>query len=135
MHAMHASHAMHAFERRHVTDSIDYTYQATVLRWVDGDTVKLDVDLGFGLAAKHTFRLYGIDTPERGRAGYDEAKTLVNILAPPLSLVQIQTLKDADKYGRYLAILHVTDGCVNDILVEDGLAVPYFGGTKTPIAA
>lgn len=118
-----------------MTNSIAYEYKATVLRWIDGDTVKLDVDLGFGMSAKHTFRLHGIDTPERGQRNHAEATALVNLLAPPLSIVQIQTLKDADKYGRYLAILHVADGCVSDILIEDGLAVPYDGGTKAPVTA
>lgn len=117
-----------------MTDSVGYTYHATVIRWIDGDTVKLDLDLGFGLSIAHTFRLYGIDTPERSEPGYDSAKALVNILAPASSVVLVETYKDPDKYGRYLANVFIGDQCVNDILIEDGLAVPYFGGTKTGVA-
>lgn len=41
-----------------------YTYKADVTRIIDGDTYEMLVDLGFGVHAKQTIRLEGVDTPE-----------------------------------------------------------------------
>jgi micrococcal nuclease len=107
-----------------------YEYNAKVVRWVDGDTVELDVDLGFRLRFQDHFRLDGIDTPERGKDGYLAAKLRAGVLAPVGSDVFIQTSK-SDKYGRYLAAVWPPVGPpVNVALVNEGLAVPYFGGKK-----
>jgi endonuclease YncB( thermonuclease family) len=111
-----------------------YEYQAEVVRWVDGDTVRLAVDLGFGITRDDVFRLYGIDTPERGQPGHDAATAFCMGAAPVGSLVTIQSLKPLkrDKYGRWLAMLTpiTTSTSVNDALVVAGLARPYFGATK-----
>jgi len=107
-----------------------YTYKATVTRWVDGDTVDLRVDCGFHITVEARFRLYGVDTPERGRAGYDTATRHNNTLAGPGTEVVARTYKAPDKYGRFLADLWVAEVKVNDSLLASGLAVPYFGGTK-----
>lgn len=109
--------------------SLDYTYAATVDRWVDGDTVDLRVDLGFHLSMLDRFRLAGVDTPERGAAGYLPAVERVNALAPVGSLVTVRTGK-GDKYGRWLATVSAGGVVVNEALVSEGLAVPYFGGSK-----
>lgn len=110
-------------------------FSAKVVRWVDGDTVWLEVDLGFRSHITTDFRLYGIDTPERGDIRYMEAIQFVNGLAPAGSNVQLRSYKDPDKYGRWLA--EVTPlgpigsvQSVNNQLVNLGLAVPYFGGKK-----
>ncbi len=54
-----------------------YDYAVTVARVVDGDTLDLDVDLGFYLRSRLRFRLLGIDAPERGQPGYAEAMAAV----------------------------------------------------------
>lgn len=107
-----------------------FCYAATVVRWVDGDTVDLRIDLGFYMTAECRFRLHGIDTPERGQRNHDEATAHCQSLAPPGTTVTAQTYKVADKYGRWLAVLHVGDVSINQSLIEHQLAVPYFGGTK-----
>lgn len=108
-----------------------YNYSATIVRWVDGDTVDLRVDLGFRMMAETRFRLYGIDTPERGQEHYAEATALAAQLAPAGSPVQISTHKDPDKYGRWLAtIFTAAEATVNETLVAAGYAKPYFGGTR-----
>lgn len=115
-----------------------YAYAARVLRWVDGDTVDLRVDLGFHTYVETRFRLYGIDTPERGQKNHDQATALCNSLAPVGADVFIRSHKDADKYGRWLADITTkgieldnADGTnINTRLVEFGLAVRYLGGTK-----
>lgn len=108
-----------------------YDYSATVVRWVDGDTVDLRVDLGFHTFVETRFRLYGIDTPERGQKNHDEAWHLAETLAPVGAVVTIHSYKNADKYGRWLAeIITATGTSVNNGLLTAALAVPYFGGTK-----
>ncbi|WNO25880.1 nuclease [Arthrobacter phage Altadena] len=110
-----------------------YEYQAEVVRWVDGDTVYLTVDLGFRMSSTTSFRLYGIDTPERGRPGAKDASARAAELAPAGSEVHIRTHKDPDKYGRWLVEVEIPERfgvTVNEVLVEEGHAVGYFGGTK-----
>jgi micrococcal nuclease len=107
-----------------------YQYNATVLRWVDGDTVDLRVDVGFRVYMETRFRLNGVDTPERGCENYAQAKEFCQAQAPVGSEVLINTYK-ADKYGRWLVTV-MASGTVplNDRLISAGLAVPYSGGAK-----
>lgn len=100
------------------------TYPATIRRWVDGDTVDLDVDLGFHMHALLRFRLQGVNTPERGEPGWAEATAYCNGLAPAGTHVMASTLKDGDKYGRWLTIIRIPDMelSVNARLLEDGMA-------------
>ena len=108
-----------------------YLYEAEVIRWVDGDTVDLRVDLGFRTWEETRFRLYGIDTPERGQPGYSEATAFAQSLAPIGVTFPIETLKDPDKYGRWLLVIHLGDNdSVNSQLVQNGHAAPYFGGKR-----
>jgi hypothetical protein len=67
-----------------------YEYEAEIVRWVDGDTVDLRVSLGFGITRADRFRLYGIDTPERGQPGHGEATAFCMGAAPVGSLVTIR---------------------------------------------
>jgi len=107
-----------------------YQYNAQVVRWVDGDTVELDVDLGFHLRFKDHFRLLGVDTAERGKPLAAEAKALSISLAPAGASVRINTTK-GDKYGRYLTDVVTAAGeNVAGQLLKAGLANPYWGGTK-----
>ena len=82
-----------------------YTYTATVSRIVDGDTIYVDVELGFFLRQHMKLRLAGIDTPEiRGaeREAGLQAKVFVERAIPVGSRVVIKTSK-LGKYGRYIA--------------------------------
>ena len=106
-----------------------YEYEATVIRWVDGDTVWLDVDLGFRIRTKNDFRLYGVDTPERGKPNYTEARVLAESVAPAGATVHL-TVKGLDKYGRWLAVVDNGGKDVATALIQGGMAVPYFGGTR-----
>lgn len=111
-----------------------YSYRAKVVRWVDGDTVWLDVDLGFRMRSQAPFRLYGIDTPELGQPGRNEATAFAAAAAPAGAEVSIQTYRNPDKYGRWLVEIVTLDsqGSLNARLVLAGHAVPYFGGLKAP---
>lgn len=109
-----------------------YSYDATVDRWVDGDTVWLDVDLGFRVRLMTDFRLIGVDTPEHGKPGFAEATAFNNAAAPPGTKVSLASYRDPDKYGRWLGAVTVdgADTSINAQLVAAKLAVPYFGGKK-----
>jgi len=109
-----------------------YEYSATVVRWVDGDTVDLRVDLGFRMFTETRFRLHGIDTPERGESFYSEATALANETAPVGSLVHIHTYKNPDKYGRWLVeITTEQSNSVSNALLGAGYADVYTGGARS----
>lgn len=99
-----------------------------VVRWVDGDTVFLNVDMGFNIWSVQKFRLARINTPEKGQPGYNEANARVNQLAPVGSEIQIDCL-GLDKYGRWLAEIYIpgpsSPATVNQMMLNENLAVPY----------
>lgn len=109
-----------------------YKYEATVRRWVDGDTVDVDIDLGFGLIFHNQrLRLYGIDAYESRTRDLDEkekglaAKAFVNEVAPVGSKITIVTYKEG-KYGRILAEVFLDDYTnLNMLLTEKGHAERY----------
>lgn len=96
-----------------------------VRRWVDGDTVDINVDLGFKVWSVQRFRLARINTPEKGKPGYLEACNRVNELAPVGSMVVVECL-GYDRYGRWIAeIINAQFINVNQALLNEGLALPY----------
>lgn len=97
-----------------------------VVRWIDGDTVILNVDLGFKVWSEQTFRLARINTPEKGKPGYTEACARVNQLAPVGVELPIHCT-GLDKYGRWVAEVYLADNTisVNQTLLNEGLAVAY----------
>lgn len=121
-----------------------FEYKATVLRVVDGDTIDLDIDLGFSVHLKERVRLLGVDTPETYGVRKDSeeykagmlAKTKVEEKLMPITqndYVIVETERDKKgKYGRYLArVWYLEDPaqhlwrCINDVLLEEGLARKY----------
>ena len=84
-----------------------YSYGATVLRVIDGDTLLCNVDLGFKLRWEHPVRLWGIDAPELGTEAGEKAKAYVESLK--LGDVTLLSCKP-DKYGRVLADVLLADG-------------------------
>lgn len=107
-----------------------YRYRATIVHWVDGDTVDVSLDLGFYITVNTRLRLFGIDTPERGMAGYKVATARAEELAPAGSDVVVSTFKRPEKYGRFLAVVHVGEVDVATTLLNEKLGKAYYGGTK-----
>lgn len=109
-----------------------FTYNHVKLnRVVDGDTVDLNIDLGFGIYTRQRFRIGGINAPEpRGEerdAGLEASAFLVDMLEDAHSIT-IQTSKEKGKYGRYIADIFVGDGSgdlynVAQLMVEAGHAI------------
>lgn len=115
---------------------VTYTYNATIIEWHDGDTVRLDVDKGFEDHQHSWFRLYGINCPELSTAAGKVARDYVNAQWPPgTTLVAVSSKAPSvpigkEKYGRWLADLYPSDQTVSAALLAAGYAVPYFGGKK-----
>ena len=107
-----------------------YTYNAKVIRVIDGDTVVLDIDLGFTIHWKSSCRLYGINTPELNSRDKDEklkaleAKNFLIQELPVGSDVVINS-KKLDKYGRPLVEIMNNNININQELLVLGLAQEY----------
>ncbi len=122
-----------------------YEYRATVVKIVDGDTVDVDIDLGFGICMKdERVRIMGIDTPEsRTRDKVEDlfgeaAKARVAQLLQGDVVLKTQIARNGEdmkgKFGRILGDFMVEDKLLTDILITEGYAVAYFGGSKEEIA-
>ena len=125
-----------------------YEYRCKVTRVVDGDTVDVDIDLGFGVwMHKQRIRLHGIDTPESRTRDLDEkkygliAKEQIKSFMPVGSMQTLVTVKDkAGKYGRILGKFLIYDKktdaqmTINDWMIREHHAVAYFGQSKEDIA-
>jgi len=111
-----------------------------VTKIVDGDTIDVDIDLGFNISFSQRVRLAGIDTPEsrtkdaREKALGLEVKNKVKVSMESAKKVVIKTeLPDStEKYGRILGWVYL-DGAtksLNEQLIEEGYAWGYMGETK-----
>jgi len=116
-----------------------YEYKATITKVVDGDTVDVTLDLGFDISYNSRIRLYGINTPESRTRDLEEkkrglaAKDRVLELCPVGASVTLKTVKDGKgKYGRILGEIYIEGilQSVNQLLVEEGHAVEYLGGSR-----
>jgi endonuclease YncB( thermonuclease family) len=89
------------FRPRHSTANDLYIYQAMIERFIDGDTLSVNVDVGFGIWTHQKLRLRGLDCPELGTQDGLRAKTFVESELKDCPFVIIKTHK-SDKYDRYL---------------------------------
>lgn len=110
----------------------DYIYTAKIINIVDGDTVDMIVDLGFGTYVKDRFRLARIDTAELNSKDQAErilAQDAKNWLLHVLNKEVIFKSIKKDKYGRYLAELYLLNESesLNQQLLDLGLAKLYQG--------
>jgi len=124
-----------------------YEYRAKVVKVVDGDTVDVDIDLGFGVWLKdERVRIMGIDTPESRTRDKTEkvfglaAKARLKELLGKQTILKTQVGKGGEdmkgKFGRILGDFIGTDGrLVTEVMIEEGHCVPYFGGSKEEVQA
>ena len=106
-----------------------YEYRAFVRKVYDGDTVTVDIDLGFDVVLKgQKIRLTKINAPEvRGQQRPEGLKSR-DALRSKIGnkWVKIKTQKDKKgKFGRWLGEIWIEDLCVNDWLIQEGYAKPY----------
>jgi micrococcal nuclease len=127
-----------------------YEYKAEILRVIDGDTVDVDIDLGFGIwMKKERVRLYGIDTPESRTRDKTEkifglaAKKRLKELLGKKCVLKTFAARDGEdmkgKFGRILGDFHVYYGeedrwcMLSTIMMHEGHAVAYEGRSKEEI--
>ena len=119
-----------------------HEYKVKIIKVVDGDTVDVDIDLGFGIwLKKERVRMMGIDTPESRTSdkvekvfGLAAKNRLISLLGAE-AILQTQVSKKGEdmkgKFGRILGNFTSIDGekCAA-VLVREGHAVYYTGGSK-----
>ena len=118
-----------------------YEYKCKVTRVVDGDTVDIDIDLGFGVwLHKERVRIYGIDTPEsRTRDKIEKrfgllAKEFVEQFVKGSSVILRTQKYDAKgKFGRILGDIIVDNKSLSDTMIQEHHAVIYHGQSKEDI--
>jgi|TARA_R110000822_G_scaffold35982_10_gene101390 micrococcal nuclease len=132
-----------------------YEYKCKILRVVDGDTVDIDIDLGFGIwVHKERVRMMGIDTPESRTRDLVEkqfglaSKVRLKELLPVGSIQILKTEIDKsgeDKKGKFGRVLgdflierkvggsHEQNVRVTSIMIDEGHGVKYFGQNKADI--
>lgn len=122
-----------------------YEYKCKVVRIVDGDTVDVDIDLGFGVwMHKERIRMYGIDAPESRTRDLEEkkyglaSKQYITDMLDDDGGIILKTHKDSEgKYGRILGELWRTttyaDKSINEYMIEKHHAVRYMGQSKEDI--
>ena len=119
-------------------------YDVDVVKVVDGDTVDVDIDLGFGICLKdERVRVMGIDTPESrtsdkvekvfGLAAKDRLKELLENGAVLVTTEDKHGEDMKGKFGRILGDFELDGKRITDIMIEEGHCVAYFGGSKEEI--
>jgi|TARA_R110000823_G_scaffold243702_1_gene367876 micrococcal nuclease len=121
-----------------------YEYKVKVVKVIDGDTIDVDIDLGFNtVLTKRRIRLYGIDTPEsRTRDKEEKQRGLLSkeylLLKCPIG--EYITLKShgVGKFGRILGELfeynkYEDSISINQEMCDEAYAAPYFGQSKEDI--
>jgi micrococcal nuclease len=118
-----------------------YQYKCKINKVLDGDTVDIDLDLGFNIVlANQRVRMAGVDTPESRTTNKEEkprgllSKKKLAEKLPVGSWHIIETQRsdnNDDKFGRILGVFILEDGTkVNDWLIQNNYAVPYKGENK-----
>ena len=124
-----------------------HEYKVNILKVVDGDTVDVDIDLGFGVWLRNErVRIVGIDCPESrtsdkiekvfGEAAKQRLTSLLSSEAVLMSQVSKMGENMKGKFGRNLGDFKtINDQIISTTLMEEGHAVAYSGGDKEAVQA
>jgi endonuclease YncB( thermonuclease family) len=117
-----------------------YEYNCKIVRVIDGDSIIIDIDLGFShWIHGESIRLYGVDTPQcRTRDAEEKAAGLLakKFVEDALHVggTYILSTREKGKFGRYLGVIMLSDKTsINAALVKERLAVPYYGQSKVRV--
>jgi micrococcal nuclease len=120
-------------------------YDINIIKVIDGDTVDVDIDLGFNICLRNErVRIIGIDAPESRTSdpleklfGLAAKKKVYELLIGGGKLITTENTKGEDmrgKYGRILGDFRTSNGrMLTEILISEGYCVPYHGGSKDDI--
>lgn len=111
-------------------------FNVEIIRVIDGDTVEAKVDLGFQVTFKNKFRLLGVDTPERGKSGFNEATAFTQAWCDEHMHnpgIEIETMQ-RDSFGRWLAMFRCQAGgeYLNKRLIDEGHSPDNYRGGIEP---
>ena len=124
-----------------------HEYKVNILKVVDGDTVDVDIDLGFGVWLRNErVRIVGIDCPESrtsdriekvfGEAAKQRVTSLLSSEATLISQISKMGENMKGKFGRILGDFKtINDQIISTTLMEEGHAVAYNGGDKEAVQA
>ena len=119
-----------------------YEYNVTVIKIIDGDTIDVDIDLGFKtVLRKQRIRLFGMDTPESRTRDKEEkkrgllSKKYLTSKCPIGSTIRLRS-HGKGKFGRILGEIfeYNKETSINDEMCNEGYAVPYHGQSKEDLA-
>lgn len=106
-----------------------YRYNARCTQVYDGDSITVDIDLGFNhWMLNQKIRLFGINTPEvRGaeRTSGLIARDRLRGLIEGRDIILASHMDRAGKYGRWLGTIYIDDININKLLLDEGLATIY----------
>jgi micrococcal nuclease len=115
-------------------------YVKKVSKVVDGDTIDVEIDLGFDISFSSRVRLAGIDTPESRTSdkmekalGLESKAYLKNAIDSAKTVViKTEKINSSEKFGRILGwvFLDGSDKSINQKMIDDGYAWGYLGDTK-----
>jgi micrococcal nuclease len=115
-------------------------YVKKVSKVVDGDTIDVDIDLGFDISFSSRVRLAGIDTPESRTTdkiekalGLESKEYLKKAIdASKTVVIKTEKMDSSEKYGRILGwvFLDGSEISINQKMINDGYAWGYLGDTK-----
>jgi len=120
-----------------------YEYYCEVTKIIDGDTLDVDIDLGFATKlTKQRIRMLGIDTPESRTRDLEEksrgllSKEFLINLCPVGSKIRLRS-HGKGKFGRILGEIFTPEGevSINKQMCDEGYAVEYYGGSKDELSA
>jgi micrococcal nuclease len=118
-----------------------YEYRVKkLINVIDGDTIDVDIDLGFDISLSRRVRMAGIDTPESRTTnkaekvlGLESKEYLKKMMKDAKTIVIKTELPDSsEKYGRILGWVYIDSATksINEQMIEDGYAWKYMGETK-----
>ncbi len=124
-----------------------FEYKSKVIKIIDGDTIVVDIDLGFHVTlSNQTIRLYGIDSPESrtndkiekifGLLSKERVKMFCfDLCGGEILLRTYLDHNEEEKFGRILGkVINPQNGeILNDLMVKNGFAVPYAGENKEKV--
>jgi micrococcal nuclease len=119
-----------------------FEYKFELDRVVDGDTIDVEIDLGFSIYHRARVRLLGIDCPESRTKDLDEkrrgflAKDFLSSCLENADSKVIKTSVDSKgKFGRVLGTIYCDEKNINQLMIKEHLAVEYRGQDKAEIEA